>query len=112
MEQFLMSRQFIQGQQARHRFAENFRLGETVEDFRSLIPQKYGSVEAETNDRLFGIRKERLQQRIGIRLGQHFAEISPCRVVNGDGRRRKRATVRGGKKPAGERKKPIGQRQT
>lgn len=90
-----MSRQFIQGQQARHRFAENFRLGETVEDFRSLIPQKYGSVEAETNERLFGIRKERLQQRIGIRLGQHFAKISPCRAVNGDGRRRKRATVRG-----------------
>jgi hypothetical protein len=28
-------------------------------------------------------------------LGQHFAKISPCRAVNGDGRRRKRATVRG-----------------
>src|ERR1700756_3122831 len=86
-----MSRQFIQGQQTRHRFAENFRLGETVEDFRSLIPQKYGPAEAKTNDRLFGIRKEHLQQRIDIRLGQHFAEIGPW---PGGNRRRTEAETR------------------
>src|SRR6266478_775546 len=61
----------------------------------SAWEKKYGPAEAKTSDRLFGIRKERVQQRIDIRLEQHFAEIGPCRAVNGDGRRRKCATVRG-----------------
>src|SRR5882724_9811167 len=54
----LVGRQFVQGQQAGDGLSDDLGLGETVELRRGLIPEKYGSIEIEADDRFVSIREK------------------------------------------------------
>src|SRR5690242_5756853 len=79
----LVSRQFVERQQAGDRLAKNLRLRKTVESFRSLVPQKYGSVESEGYDRFRGVREQCLQERLRAGVSRHLRQICPCRLGAG-----------------------------